>query len=74
MGGEGTHMDKDPLGTAQMDVGAGDIGLGARKGDTAVHGIQPRKTEGIDLLSEDLFQPEHTGGDKGQFHFGSFPL
>ena len=67
-------MDKDPLGTAQVDVGAGDIRLGSLKGHTAVHGVQAFESQGIDLLSQELFQAEHTGGHKCQFHFGSFRI
>ena len=73
-GGESPQVDKDPLGTAQVDVGAGDIRLGALKGHTTVHGVQAFESQAVDLLSQELFQAEHTGGHKCQFHFGSFRI
>ena len=65
-------MNEHTLGAPQGDVGAGDIGLGSLKGHAAVHGVQAGKAQGVDLLPQELFQAEHTGGDKGQFHSVSF--
>ena len=58
---EVAQPDEHPLGTAQGQVGAGYVGFLPLKRDAPVHRFQTVQAEGVDLLSDLLFQTEHTG-------------
>ena len=65
---EAPHLDIDPLGAAQMDVAAGDRRLVADKADSAVDRLGAAIAEAVDLLAEEMFQPEQAGCYKFDNH------
>ena len=65
------HLQQHPVGAAQPQIGAGDVGQLGVELDAALCHPDGFKSQGFDLVFDDLFQTEGGGGDKRKGCHGS---
>ena len=61
---EFSKADEDSLRIAEVDIGKSHRLLVAEEGHSAVDGLQPVVSQGVDLLAEKMLQPKQTGGNE----------